>query len=53
MRKTPNLPLLLAGLTTLLAACATTKMEAQWMNPDFKGAKLRDQTVLVACLACD
>ena len=51
-RKTPNL-LLLAGLTTLLAACATTQMEAQWMNPDFKGAKLRDQTVLVACQARD
>jgi hypothetical protein len=44
---------LIAGLTALLAACATTKLEAQWSNPEFKGAKLRGQTVLVACQARD
>jgi hypothetical protein len=37
----------------LLAACATTRMEAQWSNPEFSGARLRDQTVLVACQARD
>jgi hypothetical protein len=39
--------------TTLLVACATTKMEASWSNPEFSGAKLRDQTVMVACQARD
>jgi hypothetical protein len=37
----------------LLVACATTKMEAQWSNPEFGGFKLRDQTVMVACQARD
>jgi len=37
----------------LLAACATTKMEAQWSNPEFHDVKLRDQTVMVACQARD
>ena len=36
-----------------LVACATTKMEAQWSNPEFGGFKLRDQTVMVACQARD
>jgi len=44
---------LLVTSMALLAACATTKMEAQWTNPEFKGAKLRDQPVLVACQARD
>jgi hypothetical protein len=37
----------------LLAACATTKMEAQWSNPEFGAARLRDQTMMVACQARD
>lgn len=37
----------------VLAACASTKMEAQWSNPDFRNVKLRDQTVMVACQARD
>lgn len=36
----------------LLAACATTKMDAQWSNPEFK-VSLRNQTVLVVCQARD
>ncbi|HQR71401.1 MAG TPA: hypothetical protein PLE54_12405 [Burkholderiaceae bacterium] len=43
----------LASVAALLAGCATTRMEAQWSNPEFGGAKLRDQTVLVACQARD
>jgi hypothetical protein len=37
----------------VLAACATTKMDAQWSNPEFRGANLRGQTVMVACQARD
>jgi hypothetical protein len=37
--------------TVLLGACATTQMDAQWSNPDFKGRSLKGQTVLVACQA--
>jgi len=44
---------LLAGLAMVLAACATTRMEVQWTNPEFKGTTLRDQPVLVACQARD
>lgn len=42
-----------AGATAVLAACATTRMEAQWTNPEFKNTRLRDQPVLVACQARD
>jgi hypothetical protein len=38
---------------TLLGACASTKLDASWTNPEFAGTKLRDQTVLVACQARD
>jgi len=37
----------------LLAACASTKMDAQWANPDFRGVKLSGKTVMVACQARD
>jgi hypothetical protein len=37
----------------VLAACATTKMDAQWSNPEFRSVNLRGQTVLVACQARD
>ncbi len=39
--------------TLLLAACATTKMDAQWSNPEFGAKRLRDQTVIVVCQARD
>lgn len=37
----------------MLAACATTKMDAQWSNPEFRSVNLRGQTVMVACQARD
>jgi hypothetical protein len=37
----------------LLSACASTKMDAQWSNPEFAKASLRGQTILVACQARD
>lgn len=36
-----------------LAGCATTEMNAQWTNPEYKGRSLRGQSVLVACQARD
>jgi len=47
------LPVLAPISAILLSACASTKMEAQWSNPEFRNAKLRDQSVLVACQARD
>lgn len=38
---------------TLLAACATTRMDAQWTNPDYQGRKVAGGSVLVACEAQD
>ena len=37
----------------LLSACATTRMDAQWMNPDYQGKNVRGASVLVACEAPD
>jgi hypothetical protein len=37
----------------LLAACATTRMDAQWTNPDYQGRNVRGASVLVACEAQD
>lgn len=37
----------------LLAACATTRMDAQWTNPDYSGRNVRGGSVLVACEAQD
>lgn len=34
-----------------LAACATTQLEGQWLNPDYSGRSLRGAAVLVACEA--
>lgn len=39
--------------TSLLAACATTQMDAQWANPDYSGRSLRGSSLLVACEAPD
>jgi hypothetical protein len=45
-------PILLAA-TVFVASCATTKMDAQWSNPEFAGTSLRGATVLVVCQARD
>ena len=37
----------------LLSACATTRMDAQWTNPDYKDRNVRGASVLVACEAQD
>lgn len=37
----------------VLAACASTQMNAEWNNPDFKGRSLKGQNVLVVCAAQD
>lgn len=37
----------------LLSACATTRMDAQWTNPDYQGRNVRGASVLVACEAQD
>lgn len=36
---------------SLLSACATTRMDAQWTNPDYQGRSTRGGSVLVACEA--
>lgn len=40
-------------VAALTAACATTKMDAQWSNPEFAGKSLRGANVLVVCQARD
>lgn len=37
----------------LLTACATTRMDAQWSNPEYKGRNVQGASVLVACEAQD
>ncbi|HYM48647.1 MAG TPA: hypothetical protein VES91_09200 [Burkholderiaceae bacterium] len=37
----------------LLSACATTRMDAQWTNPEYQGRNVRGASVLVACEAQD
>ena len=37
----------------LMAACASTRMDAQWTNPAYQGKVARGGTVLVACEAQD
>lgn len=37
----------------VLSACATTRMDAQWTNPEYKGRDVRGASVLVACEAQD
>ncbi len=43
----------LALVACTLAACATTKMDAQWSNPEFAGKSLRGQSMLVVCQSRD
>jgi hypothetical protein len=45
--------LLLVSTAVALAACATTRMDAQWTNPDYQGRNVRGASVLVACEAPD
>jgi hypothetical protein len=51
MRTTSRVFFLSAAV--LLSACATTRMDAQWTNPDYKGRNVRGASVLVACEAPD
>ncbi|MEP6609733.1 MAG: hypothetical protein ABJA83_13800, partial [Burkholderiaceae bacterium] len=46
-----QLSALSVSLTLLLTACATTRMDAQWTNPDYQGRGARGGSVLVACEA--
>ena len=41
------------ALAFALAACATTRMDAQWSNPEYQGRNVRGASVLVACEAQD
>jgi hypothetical protein len=43
----------LAALGLMLAACATTQVGAQWMDPAFQGQSLRGARLLVVCDAGD
>ena len=45
--------LLLVSTAVALSACATTRMDAQWTNPDYQGRNVRGASVLVACEAPD
>ncbi|MGH6623486.1 MAG: hypothetical protein ACREBN_05915 [Burkholderiaceae bacterium] len=42
-----------AALLLVLAGCASTQMNAEWSNPQFKGRSLKGQNVLVVCAAQD
>lgn len=45
---------LLAGCAVLfVTSCATTRMDAQWTNPEYQGRGARAGSVLVACEAQD
>jgi len=48
-----TLRLLFVSTAVALAACATTRMDAQWTNPDYQGRNVRGASVLVACEAPD
>jgi hypothetical protein len=41
------------SMVVLLAACATTRMDAQWSNPEYKGRSVKGASILVACEAQD
>ena len=43
----------LATLGLMLAACATTQVGAQWVDPAFQGQSLRGARLLVVCDAAD
>jgi hypothetical protein len=43
----------LAAGALSLVGCASTKLDAQWVDPQFKGRSLRDTKVFVVCEATD
>jgi hypothetical protein len=45
--------LVVVGSTLLLAACATTQMEAQWRDPQLAAKAMQGKTVLVVCRGLD
>ena len=45
--------LLWAGFALLLAGCASSRINAQWSDPQFTGQPARGAKVLVACQAAD
>ncbi len=45
--------LLFVFTAAALSACATTRMDAQWTNPEYQGRNVRGASVLVACEAPD
>jgi hypothetical protein len=47
----PTIRVLSLSAAVLLSACATTRMDAQWTNPDYKDRSVRGASVLVACEA--
>ena len=50
----PRRALLLSmGLALLLAGCASSRINAQWNDPQFAGQPVRGAKVLVACQAAD
>jgi hypothetical protein len=44
---------LFLSCAVLLSSCATTRMDAQWTNPEYQGRNVRGASVLVACEAPD
>ncbi len=55
MQSKPELAIRFAVLfvAVVVAACATTRMDAQWSNPEYQGRNVRGASVLVACEAQD
>jgi len=43
----------LAASTLFLNGCVSTNLDAQWVDPQFKGRSLRDAKVFVVCEAAD
>lgn len=43
----------LAAGALFFVGCASTKLDAQWVDPQFKGHSLRGAKVLVVCEAAD
>ena len=49
----PTYRLMLLCIAVLVSSCATTRMDAQWTNPEYQGRNVRGASVLVACEAPD
>lgn len=49
----PIAAVIAVGALVLMTACATTRMDAQWTNPEYQGKSVRGGSVLVACEAQD